>query len=375
MSGPSSIAAGRGAFARPLSFLKLLSAFLLAVSALFAPSTASAERKILYVHGKNDMFCYNGAADRCYKDGDYGARYWGGNVGPTPNSSAFYVGYNATSDPREWGVYVNGLRLSDGVYTGDGPAWNRAQSQIHAALWWGSEPTYGGAACNSANNWCTLACHSAGCYAIDYYFSNFNPAWEAQSGTLNLYSIYAVSSATGGSELADNRWGACASIAAAAGQLATWPSDERGWPITAAMQTAQARAFNHNVTFGRVTYHTAGSNSGAAGYCTDNYFGTRNDGALAFHSQCGYETTHPTNNCSDAGGWCASWTSCPWYNPFCTQYCQDFRKYNHWPGHVAVTSGASFGVSGWAGDSFSFNKTHAQMKTVLKPMIQATSEF
>jgi hypothetical protein len=345
----------------------------LGLAAVSFTSDAAAARKILYVHGKIDMYCYNGTVDRCYRNGDYGARYWGGMVGSTNQSTAYYVGYNGTSDPREWGSYVNGLRLSDGTYTGDGPYWNRAQSQIHAALWWGDAPNYGGAGCNNANNYCVLACHSAGCYALDYYCAHFDPSWETSAGHLNAYTIYAVASASGGSELANARTGAGGTVKELGDAMLNvyglsdswWAGPDNLWPMTAALETAQARSFNHDATAGRVTYHSAGINSGASGYFTDGYFGSRNDGAVSFHSACGYESQIQTNNCLDAGGTCASWSGCPWYNPFCTRYCRDFRKYTHWTNHYVLQDGKSYGAGGFDTSMYGYNKTHSQMKGVL----------
>jgi hypothetical protein len=263
--------------------------------------------------------------------------------------------------------------LSDGTYTGDGPYWNRAQSQIHAALWWGDAPNYGGAGCNNANNYCVLACHSAGCYALDYYFAHFDPSWETSAGHLNAYTIYAVASASGGSELANARTGAGGTVKELGDAMLNvyglsdswWAGPDNLWPMTAALETAQARSFNHDATAGRVTYHSAGINSGASGYFTDGYFGSRNDGAVSFHSACGYESQIQTNNCLDAGGTCASWSGCPWYNPFCTRYCRDFRKYTHWTNHYVLQDGKSYGAGGFDTSMYGYNKTHSQMKGVL----------
>ena len=136
-----------------------------------------------------------------------------------------------------------------------------------------------------------IVCHSAGCYATDYFLSKYG--FVTDSYDVNISYTLAAASASGGSELAD---------------LAFWESNS----MVAALKTGTARSFNHNVSGGVASYHVAG-------FVGDWYASWRlageDDGAVAFHTTCGksagsYDDCNATDpmdkslcfeRCSEAG--------------------------------------------------------------------------
>lgn len=134
----------------------------------------------------------------------------------------------------------------------------RAQTVIYSAI-----KTY----CGGSNS-CVIQCHSAGCMAMDRYFRN-------GSARRNLRWVVFAGSASGGSEMAD---------------LKLWHSK---YPIDEALKTGNARSWNHNSSPVSL-YHFAGYKG--------NVFSWRlpgeDDGAVAFHSGCGYAAKRSETTCS-----------------------------------------------------------------------------
>lgn len=201
----------------------------------------SAGNYLLFVHGKGSDACSISTTDSAGKWGktdSYGA------ANKTRSSAAYakrFVNYHATQDPRTSGSC-------------------RAQTQLASAI---------SSFCTGSNR-CVVLCHSAGCYAMDYYFATHT----APAGM--LWAVYA-GSATGGSELAN---------------LTTGPLPNNN--MTAALRTSTARSFNHNLSPYNL-YQTAGYKGAAWSFALPG----EDDDAVSFHSACGYNKTGNMTHCND----------------------------------------------------------------------------
>lgn len=203
--------------------------------ALFAValSSVSAGEYVVFVHGRSGNHCGTSTTDV--------NNYWGTAKNISTSLTKYFVGYDGASDPRTWGSC-------------------RAQTNLYTVL---------EATCKGANS-CVIVCHSAGCYASEYFLSN-------STATYNVKRILASSSAAGGSELAN---------------AAFWTSTG----MVDALKTGNARgSYNHNNMKGIGVYAIAGFKGTLTGASV--IMGGEDDGAVAFHSTCGINTTGSYNNC------------------------------------------------------------------------------
>lgn len=134
----------------------------------------------------------------------------------------------------------------------------RGQTVIYSAI-----KTY----CGGSNS-CVIQCHSAGCMAMDRYFRNGSPR-------RNIRWVVFAGSASGGSEMAD---------------LKLWNNK---YPIDSALKTGSARSWNHNASPVSL-YHFAGYKGNLMSWRLPG----EDDGAVAFHSGCGYAAKRSETTCS-----------------------------------------------------------------------------
>ena len=162
----------------------------------------------------------------------------------------------------------------------------------------------------TGNNWCYVACHSAGCAQIGYAMAQYGTTGGVDSW--NIYWIAAAGSAEGGSELAD------------LGKFFGGPL-----PLDADLQTTVMRQmYNHDSTNGVIHWMFAGS-----GY-SDADPELNADGALlpgdddlavAYHSSCGVNNTA----WSGTSFWCNS------TDLFCSGDRLDLGMHSYlWQDHV-----------------------------------------
>ncbi|TGK12159.1 hypothetical protein EHO60_07795 [Leptospira fletcheri] len=222
--------------------------FGLAFALLFA-SSLSAQTYTIFVHGKSDQN-HNGVGTTDVNN------YWG----TAPNSvsgAKIFVGYDGTSDPRTYGTA-------------------RAQTNLTTGL-----NTY----CTGSNS-CKIVCHSAGCYATEYWLANLG-ATTASRG-YNITKVTALASASGGSELASALNGITFGFGGNAMDKSLVVSTARG-------------AYNHNVTAGITFYQVPGYKgfSGIQGASSLILPGA-DDGAVAFHSSCAYNKSGGLSVCQSS---------------------------------------------------------------------------
>ena len=207
----------------------------LALGVFLASSMAlSATNYVIFVHGRS-------SSNHCGTSTTDVSNYWGTSKNVSTSLTKYFIGYDGASDPRTWGSC-------------------RAQTNVYSVM---------ESRCKGANR-CRIVCHSAGCYAMEYFISN--------SATIyNIDAIMASSSAAGGSELAN---------------MAIWASNS----MVDALKTSNARgSYNHNNMKGAGIW-------GLAGYKGDWYASGflpgEDDGAVAYHSTCGVNTTGSYSNCA-----------------------------------------------------------------------------
>ncbi|MBI3395046.1 MAG: hypothetical protein HY042_04355 [Spirochaetia bacterium] len=223
-----------------------MAAISLGLLAFMATSQLSAGTYTLFVHGKGTNACSitsNDAAGKWTHTDTYGA------ASKTRSSGAYvprFVNYYSEEDPRTSGTC-------------------RAQTQVYNAI-----KTY----CYDNGNRCSIICHSAGCYAMDYYFAT-------NTAARNINWVVFAGAATGGSELAN----------LTAGPL---PNNN----MTAALRTSNARSFNHNLSPVSL-YQTAGYKGAAWSFALPG----EDDDAVAFHSACGQNSTGSWTVCNATGKW------------------------------------------------------------------------
>ncbi|MCS6985419.1 MAG: hypothetical protein NZM25_09895 [Leptospiraceae bacterium] len=202
----------------------------------------------VFVHGRSDKnHCGTGTTDV--------NNYWGDAKNLATPFTRYFVGYDGSTDPREWGTC-------------------RAQTNLWTVLY---------NQCRAPNN-CKIICHSAGCYAVDYLLSTFPNITSTSGHNVRINFVMAIGSATGGSELAD---------------LAFWASSG----MVNALKTGNARAFNHNITQGIPIWHIAGFNGW---WYTAAMLPGEDDGAVAFHSECGKNAKAGYSQCLNEG---TNWTN------------------------------------------------------------------
>ena len=193
----------------------------------------SAATYTIFVHGRSDNHCGTSTTDV--------GNYWGNAKNINTSTTKYFVGYDGGSDPRTWGSC-------------------RAQTQLHSVLT---------SKCKGSNN-CKIICHSAGCYATEYYLD------KTASG-LNIDVVIASSSAAGGSELAN---------------LAFWASNN----MNDSLKTGNARgSYNHNDMKGIGIWALAGYRGT---WYASGLLPGEDDGAVSFHSTCGHNSTGSHNSCT-----------------------------------------------------------------------------
>ena len=216
----------------------------LTLGLLFA-SSISAQTYTVFIHGKSDKN-HNGTSSTDVNS------YWGTSAN-TVSGSKIFVGYDGTTDPRTYGTA-------------------RAQTNITTAL------TNN---CKSGKT-CKVVCHSAGCYAIEFWLANLGGT--ASSKGFGITKVTALAAASGGSELASALNGATFGFAGNAMDKALIVSTARG-------------AFNHNNT-GGVTIHHVPGYKGAFG--PSAILPGEDDYAVAYHSSCGYNRSGGLDKCQSS---------------------------------------------------------------------------
>ncbi|HNH09060.1 MAG TPA: hypothetical protein PK683_11200 [Leptospiraceae bacterium] len=217
----------------------------LAVASLFAAGTAvSAANVTVFVHGKSSSN-HNGTGTTDVNN------YWGTSPN-TVSGTKYFVGYDGTSDPRTYGAA-------------------RAQTNLTTVMI---------NVCKT--NTCKIVCHSAGCYATEYWLSNLGGT--AASKGYSISGVTALAAASGGSELAS--------------ALNAITFGYAGNAMDKALIVSNARSsFNHNNTAGVTISHVPGS-KGMIG--ASLILPGEDDYAVAFHSSCGYSTVGGLSKCQSS---------------------------------------------------------------------------
>ncbi len=199
------------------------------LAVLFAGSL-SAQTYTVFIHGKSDKN-HSGVGTTDVNG------YWGTSAN-TVSGDKIFIGYDGKTDPRTYGT-------------------DRAQTNITTGL-----TNF----CKGSNT-CKVVCHSAGCYAIEFWLSSLEST--ASSKGFNLTKVTALAAASGGSELAN-----------------TLSSFGGGNAMDKSLIVATARgAFNHNNTGGVTINHVPGSKSK---FGASSILPGADDYAVAFHSSCGF---------------------------------------------------------------------------------------
>jgi triacylglycerol esterase/lipase EstA (alpha/beta hydrolase family) len=231
----------------------------------------SAKDYVVFVHGRSGKHCGTGTKDV--------GNYWGSAKNISTSKTKYFVGYDGSTDPRSWGLC-------------------RAQSNLYSVI---------GKKC-SGSNWCTIICHSAGCYATSYFLDKAGRSY-------NIRTVVSAGSAEGGSQLAD---------------VAFWKKNG----MVGALKTSVARgSYNHNDTKGTPFRMLAGFDGS---WKTSAILSGEDDGAVNFASACGYNIAGSFNKCGQS------------------------RRYS-WRYAMSGPSGADYSSSKKA-----YNETHSQMKGVAK---------
>jgi hypothetical protein len=245
---------------------------------LFLTGSLTAGTVNIFVHGKSDKN-HNGVGTTDVNG------YWGSTVN-TVSGTKYFVGYDGRTDPRTYGS-------------------SRAQTNLTTAL-----TNY----CKGANN-CKIICHSAGCYATEYWLSKLGST--ASSKGFKITGVTALAAASGGSELASALNGLTFGFAGNAMDKALIVSTARG-------------SFNHNNTAGVTVAHVPGYKGmiGASAILPGE-----DDYAVAFHSACGYSRAGGLSKCQ------SSLTQYEGLWPFGSN-----KTYKQYSGHVRAPSLSSKGL-------------------------------
>ena len=218
---------------------------LVVAAALVASASLSAGTITVFVHGKSGSN-HNGTGTTDVNN------YWGANAN-TVSGTKYFVGYDGTSDPRTYGTA-------------------RAQTNLTTVLI---------NQCKGVNT-CKIVCHSAGCYATEYWLSNLGGT--ASSKGFKISGVTALAAASGGSELASALNGLTFGYA--------------GNAMDKALIVTTARSsFNHNNTAGVTVAHVPGY-KGMAG--ASAILPGEDDYAVAYHSSCGYSTVGGLSKCQSS---------------------------------------------------------------------------
>ncbi len=211
----------------------------------FASMSLSAGTITVFVHGKSGKN-HSGTGTTDVNS------YWGAD----PNTVAgtkYFVGYDGTSDPRTYGT-------------------DRAQTNLTTVLT---------QRCKSVDT-CKIVCHSAGCYATEYWLSNLGGT--ASSKGFKISGVTALAAASGGSELASALNGL------------TFGFSGNAMDKALIVNTART-SFNHNVTAGVTVAHVPGYKGMVA---ASAILPGEDDFAVAYHSSCGYSTVGGLNKCQSS---------------------------------------------------------------------------
>ncbi|MCB1141626.1 MAG: hypothetical protein KDK54_05270 [Leptospiraceae bacterium] len=212
---------------------------------LFLAGSLSAGTITVFVHGKSGSnHCGTGTTDV--------NSYWGSNAN-TVSGTKYFVGYDGTTDPRTYGSC-------------------RAQTNLSTVLT---------QRCKGADT-CKIVCHSAGCYATEYWLSNLG---KTVSGAgFKISGVTALAAASGGSELASALNGISFGYV--------------GNAMDKALIVSTARSsFNHNNTAGLTVSHVPGY-KGMAG--ASAILPGEDDYAVAYHSSCGYSQAVGVSKCQSS---------------------------------------------------------------------------
>jgi hypothetical protein len=218
---------------------------LVVAASLVLSASLSAGTINIFVHGKSSLN-HDGTGTTDVNN------YWG----TAPNSvtgTKYFVGYDGTSDPRTYG-----------------PA--RAQTNLTTVLI---------NQCKGLDS-CKIICHSAGCYATEYFLSNLGGT--ASSKGFNISGVTALAAASGGSELAS--------------ALNAITFGYAGNAMDNALIVSNARSsFSHNNTAGVTVSHVPGSKGmfGASAILPGE-----DDYAVAYHSSCAYSTVGGLSKCQSS---------------------------------------------------------------------------
>ena len=212
---------------------------------LFLSGSIYSENITIFVHGKS-------SSNHCGTSTTDEKSYWGANSGSVAGKK-YFVGYDGTSDPRTYGTC-------------------RAQTNLSTVL---------SQRCKGADT-CKIVCHSAGCYASEYWLSNLGGT--ASSKGYKISGVTALAAASGGSELAS--------------ALNAITFGFAGNAMDKALIVSTARSsFNHNNTGGITVAHVPGS-KGMIG--ASLILPGEDDYAVAFHSSCGYSQSAGVSKCQNS---------------------------------------------------------------------------
>jgi hypothetical protein len=219
---------------------------------MFLSGAIYSENITIFVHGKSsNNFCNPDDT----KDLVVGSttNYWG-TMTNTVSGKKFFVGYDGTSDPRTYGSC-------------------RAQTVLSKVL---------ATRCKGVDT-CKIVCHSAGCYASEYWLSSLGSATVSSIG-YKISGVTALAAASGGSELAS----ALNAISFGYG----------GNAMDQALRVTNARSsFNHNLTGGLNVAHVPGS-KGLVG--ASAILPGEDDFAVAYHSACGMNEASGFSKCQSS---------------------------------------------------------------------------
>ena len=212
---------------------------------LLLSASLSAGTITVFVHGKSSSN-HNGTGTTDVNN------YWG----TAPNAVSgikYFVGYDGTTDPRTYGAA-------------------RAQTNLTTVLV---------NQCKGLDT-CKIVCHSAGCYATEYWLSNLGGT--ASSLGFKISGVTALAAASGGSELASALNGITFGYGGNAMDVALIVSNARS-------------SFNHNNTGGVTVAHVPGYKGmiGASAILPGE-----DDYAVAYHSSCGYSIVGGLSKCQSS---------------------------------------------------------------------------
>ena len=218
---------------------------LVVTATVLLSASLSAGTITVFVHGKSSSN-HNGTGTTDVNN------YWGASANAV-SGVKYFVGYDGTTDPRTYGTA-------------------RAQTNLTTVLV---------NQCKGLDT-CKIVCHSAGCYATEYWLSNLGGT--ASSKGFKISGVTALAAASGGSELAS----ALNGITFGYG----------GNAMDNALIVGNARSsFNHNNTAGVTVAHVPGYKGmiGASAILPGE-----DDYAVAYHSSCGYSTVGGLSKCQSS---------------------------------------------------------------------------